>query len=50
MEDLVTIEDDFGDDQLFSVNKQCSIPEGHRIRKNVIVQLDRLSFDNIPQS
>lgn len=50
VEDLVTIEDDLGNDQLFSGNERCPIPEGHRIRKNVVVQLNSLSSDGIPQS
>jgi len=47
---LVTIEDDLSNDQLFSGNERCPIHEGHHIRKNVVVQLNSLSSDGIPQS
>lgn len=47
VEDLVTIEDDLEGDRLFSGHEQCPIPEGHRIHKNVVVQLDS---HGIPQT
>lgn len=50
VEDLVTIEDDIGNDQLFSGSELLPIPEGNRIRKNVVVQLNGLSFDGMSQS
>lgn len=52
VEDLVTIEDDSESEGLLSGSEQFPIPEGNRIRKNVVVQLHSRtpSFDGRPQS
>lgn len=47
VEDLVTIEDDLGNDKPFSGDEQFAVSEGHRIRKNVVVQLNS---HGIPQT
>lgn len=47
VEDLVTVEDDIENAKFFSGDEHFPIPEGHRIRKNVVVQLN---CHGIPQT